>query len=264
MSSQLIVAGFHRSGTSATARLLHHAGVHLGDELVGERLSNPFGHYEDVAVVQIHQALLADNGRDWQIDEELLPAISATRWEEMQSFIARREGGHPLWGFKDPRVCVFLQAWKHLLPEARVVAVYRHYADAVDSLHRREARLLLAGSGNLDLHRRFWEVPALALRMWMVHNRALLEFAAAHRDDVLVVSFDAVLAGAPLVDEAERRWRLGLHPAPTFEAVTPGFPGVERSPIRVADPGLIREADEVLTGLRGLETSTRREGVTDA
>jgi len=264
MGSQLIVAGFHRSGTSATARIFHHAGVHLGDELVGERLSNPFGHYEDVAVVRIHQSLLADNGRDWQIEAELLPAISTARWEEMQAFIVQREEGNPLWGFKDPRVCVFLQAWKHLLPEARIVAVYRHYADAVDSLHRREAGLLLAGSGNLDLHRRFWEVPALALRMWMVHNRALLEFADAHRDDVLTVSFDAVQAGAPLVDEAERRWQLGLRPAETFEAVSPGFPGVERSPIRVADPGLIREADEVLAGLQALERATLGEGGADA
>ena len=161
MGSQLIVAGFHRSGTSATARLLDRAGVHMGDELVGERLSNPFGHYEDVAVVTIHQGLLDDNGRDWQVDRELLPAISETRWAEMQQFIARREAGHPIWGFKDPRVCLLLQAWKHLLPGARVVAVYRHYADAVDSLHRREARLLLSGTGHLDLHRRFWEVPAL-------------------------------------------------------------------------------------------------------
>ena len=60
-------------------------------------LSNPFGHYEDVAVVQIHQALLADNGRDWQIDEELLREISestdgryyrATSPEQLQKIFA--------------------------------------------------------------------------------------------------------------------------------------------------------------------------------
>jgi hypothetical protein len=215
-------------------------------------------------VVEIHQRLLADNQRDWQVDRELLPAISEARWAEMQGFITRRESGHPVWGFKDPRVCLFLQAWKHLLPESRVIAVYRHYADAVDSLHRREARLLLSGTGHLDLHRRFWEVPALALKMWMVHNRALLEFAAAHPDDVITISFEALQRGAPLLAEMEERWDVGLDPVPTFEAVAPGFDSTERAPIRVADAGLIDEAEAVLSGLNELERAVFPEATTDA
>jgi hypothetical protein len=256
----LIVAGFHRSGTSAAARLLHHAGAHMGDDLVGERLSNPFGHYEDVAVVRLHDALLADNGRTWQVDREMLPAVSAARWQELGAFAAGRERGHPLWGFKDPRACLFLQVWKHLLPDARVVVVFRHYAEAVASLHRREARLTLSGAEPAALHRRFWEVPGLALRMWLVHNRALVDFAGAHRGDVLVVSFDALRAGMPLVAAAEARWGLGLRPVPTFEAVQPGYPPPEQPPLRVASAALLEEAGEVLAALEGLAAETTGEG----
>jgi hypothetical protein len=255
---QLIVAGFHRSGTSAAARLLHQAGAHMGDELVGARLSNPFGHYEDVAVVRLHEALLADNGRTWQVDRELLPVVSPRRWEELRSFILERQSGHPLWGFKDPRVCLFLQVWKHLLPEARVVVVYRHYAEAVASLHRREARL--AGEQPEAVHRRFWEVPGLALRMWLVHNRALLDFIAAHRDDAAVVSFDALRAGAPLVRALEGRWGLGLRAVATYEAVEPGFPPPEPPPLRSAGGGLVGEAESVLAALEALAEEAGWEG----
>jgi hypothetical protein len=201
--------------------------------------------------------LLADNGRTWQVERDLLPAISAPRWEEMRAFAAAREEGRILWGFKDPRVCFFLQGWKHILPEARVVIVFRHYADAVDSLHRREARLVLEAGADPQIHRRFWEVPALGLRMWMVYNRALLEFAAAHGDDVLAMSFDAVQAGAPLTGEVEARWGLGLAEVPTFDAVAPAFDAGERAPLRVVDGALLREADDVLGGLESLEASTR-------
>lgn len=256
----MIVAGFHRSGTSAAARLLHHAGAHMGDELVGVRLSNPFGHYEDVSVVSLHEALLADNGRGWQVAEDLIPVVAPSRWEQLRAFAVERQKGHRVWGFKDPRVCLFLQVWKHLLPEARVVVVFRHYAEAVDSLHRREARLALAGDRADGLHRRFWQVPALALRMWLVHNRALLDFAAAHPRDVLAVSFDALRAGAPLLAAVEARFGLGLRVVPTFEAVQPGYPPVERPLLRPAPAGLIDEANTVLAALEGLAVGAGREG----
>jgi len=260
VGGQLIVAGFHRSGTSAAARLLHQGGAHMGDDLVGARLSNPFGHYEDVAVVRLHEALLADNGLTWQVDEDIRPVVSPARWEELRAFAAGRQQGHRIWGFKDPRACLFLPAWKEVLPEARVVVVFRHYADSVASLHRREARLARAGEEPVALHRRFWEVPGLALRMWLVHNQALLAFAEAHPADALAVSFDQLRAGLPLLSALKARWGLGLRTVATFEAVQPGFPDPEHLPPRPAAKRLVAEADEVLAALEGLAAETAGEG----
>jgi len=254
------VAGFHRSGTSAAARLLHHAGAHMGDELVGARLSNPFGHYEDSAVVGLHDALLADHGLTWQVDEPFAPVLSPRRRDQLEAFVSGRREGHPLWGFKDPRACLFLEVWKTLLPEGRVVIVYRHYAGAVASLHRREARLVLAGQAPDGLHRRFWQVPALGLRMWLVHNQALLDFAAAHPGDVLAVSFDALRAGVPVLGMIKARWGLAVRPVATFESVEPGYPPPEREPLRSATKELIEEAEGVLAALRELVAETAGEG----
>ena len=67
MSEQLIIAGFHRSGTSLVCQLLHRAGLFLGDELLGATFSNPNGHFEDAEVVELHERILADNGRTWRV-----------------------------------------------------------------------------------------------------------------------------------------------------------------------------------------------------
>ncbi len=61
MSDQLIIAGFHRSGTSATAQLLRQAGLFIGDELLDANSSNPYGHFEDREIVTLYDQSLADN-----------------------------------------------------------------------------------------------------------------------------------------------------------------------------------------------------------
>jgi len=42
LSDQLIVAGFHRSGTSLVCQVLHRAGLFLGYDLLGAVFSNPY------------------------------------------------------------------------------------------------------------------------------------------------------------------------------------------------------------------------------
>src|SRR5215204_5245116 len=107
MSDQLIIAGFHRSGTSATAQILHRAGLFLGDELLEALPSNPYGHFEDKEIKRLHEGIFADNERGWIIDEPFLPMIGQRRWQQMQALIERRNSEHSLWGFKDPRACLF-------------------------------------------------------------------------------------------------------------------------------------------------------------
>ena len=61
-SSVLVVAGFHRSGTSLVTEILSRAGLFVGDDLIGANPSNPYGHFEDREVVRLHDRLLADVG----------------------------------------------------------------------------------------------------------------------------------------------------------------------------------------------------------
>jgi hypothetical protein len=54
----IIITGMHRSGTSLVARFVHHSGVDLGDRFVGAKPSNPYGHYEDVEILEFQRSIL--------------------------------------------------------------------------------------------------------------------------------------------------------------------------------------------------------------
>jgi hypothetical protein len=220
VSDQLIVAGFHRSGTSLICQLLHRAGLFLGYDLLGAKFSNLHGHFEDIEVLKLHEQILANNGRTWLVDKPFLPIITEPHWQRMERIVQRRNAEHSLWGFKDPRVCLFLMLWKHLLPNAKVLLVYRHFSDSTYSLVRRQSAELLSNvAGPERLYRRFWEEPDLGLRMWLTHNDALLTFARAYPEDTLTMSSNMVQDGFPVVRAINRRWGLGLDEVPVSEVL---------------------------------------------
>ena len=256
MSDQLLIAGFHRSGTSATAQLLHRAGLFLGYELLEANPSNPYGHFEDREVVDLHQQILADNERTWLVGEPFLPVVNPGRWHRMRQIIEQRNTEHRLWGFKDPRMCAFMMLWKYLLPDARVLLVYRHFSESTRSLGKRHSSDLLSGAGNQHIHRRFWVEPDLALRMWLAHNNALLAFARAYPEDTLVVSMDMIRDGFPLVWAIEQRWSLGLENVPMAEVFDPT--AAARRPGRqpVSDRRLVGKVDETWRALEELGRNT--------
>jgi hypothetical protein len=254
--SEIVIAGFHRSGTSSAAQLLQAAGLFVGDDLVGVMPYNPYGHYEDRAVVRIHDQILRENGVNWQVAEPLVPMIGATCWEAMQRLVERRRLAHRLWGFKDPRGSLFLPAWKHLMPSCKVLITFRPVADCAYSLSRRHAVELLEASGPREVHMRFFTVADLAVRMWLVYNRALLAFADRYPDDVLAVSFASLLRGLPLTRIVREAWGAPLEDVPTFSAIDPlaTQPRPSRQPL--SDPALIVELDEVWDRLVALERRT--------
>lgn len=255
MSEQLIIAGFHRSGTSATAQLLRRAGLFVGYELLDALPSNPYGHFEDREVVTFHTQLLADNEQTWMVGEPLLPVVGPRRWQKMRAIIERRNSEYGLWGFKDPRACLFLPAWKYLLPDMRVLIIYRHFSGSTRSLGRRHSGDLFHGRGSERVHRRFWVEPDLALKMWLVHNEGLLAFARAYPEDTLAVSVDMIRDGFPLVWALNRRWRLGLTDVPTAEVFDPSVTAGRSMRQAVSDRRLIGRVEATW---RALETLGRR------
>ena len=262
MSDQLIIAGFHRSGTSATAQLLHRAGLFIGYDLLQAKPSNPYGHFEDREVVNLHNHLLADNQRSWMVSEPLLPVVSQRRWQTMRQITERRNVEHDLWGFKDPRACLFLPLWKYLLPNAKVLLIYRHFSASTRSLGQRHSSDLFSRRGPRrgieHTHQRFWKEPDLALRMWLVHNNALLAFARVYPEDTMAVSVDMIRDGFPLVWTLNRHWGLELEDVPTAEvfdqSITTGRTGKQP----VSDRRLIGKVNAAWEALEELSRRTER------
>ena len=231
----------------------------MGYELLEALPSNPYGHFEDREMVNFHGQLLADNEQTWMVGEPLLPVIGPKRWQRMRAMIERRSFEHKLWGFKDPRACLFLPAWKYLLPDAKVLVVYRHFSASTRSLGQRHSGDLFQRRGSELVHRRLWEEPDLALKMWLVHNRALLAFARAYPGNTLAVSVDMIRDGFPLVWALNRRWRLDLEDVPTGEVFDPGVTArraFDKQP--VSDRRLIGDVNATWRALEGLGRRTER------
>ncbi len=247
---ELIIAGFHRSGTSFTTQKLHRAGLFVGSDLLGVDPSNPYGHFEDREILRLHDDIFRTNNLNWQVDRPVIPAISERQWGRMQRLVAIRRNSHRFWGFKDPRVCYFLGPWKHVMPEAKVLVVYRHYAGCVRSLHRRHGEQMSQRRGPAEHHRRFFEEPDLGLRMWLQHNKALLREVKNRPDHTMVVSFERLAEGFPLVNRLIERWGLPLAADAPDNYDSRATRSVGSLPI--LDLDLAAEAEEVMASLHQL------------
>lgn len=256
MSEQLIIAGFHRSGTSLTAQLLAHAGLFLGERLLEENLSNKYGHFEDVEVKNLHGQILSDCGLDWRVTGSVLPVITDRVWSRIEALVESRGSAHRIWGFKDPRVCLFLPIWKYMLPDAKVLAVYRNVEDSTHSLKKRHSTQMFSNSGPNAVHRSFFENPDLAPRMWLAHNREILNFASHYPEDTMVVSLDMIQDAFLLVWTLNERWHLGLRDVSAFEVFDAQATSSERSKAPIQNKELADEVDAVERELARLGSQT--------
>lgn len=261
---QIIIAGFHRSGTSLMTQLLHRAGLFVGDELLGAMPSNTYGHLEDRDFLRLHRAILGRHGHEWQWDAAFPFHIGRDHWNRMSRLARERDMAHETWGFKDPRVCLFLGAWKHVLPDAKVVMVYRDPAECVRSLEQRQASEYFRGEENPvedrrdrpEDHLRFFTEPDHGLRMWDNYNRAMINFARGHADDCLVVSHDDLVAGRPVVEEVCARFGARLQPVSVAEIYDARVVGSRAAPQRVADEEVARRVLRTWADLEDLATAT--------
>ena len=212
-SRPLVVTGMHRSGTSLLASAMQAAGVAMGETLLEASASNVKGHFEDVEFLAWHEAVFSDHDRTVYDAHEGGPlAISDARRAEAAALVAARRG---LWGFKDPRTCLFLDFWADLLPQAKFLFIVRRPDEVVASLRRR---------GHAELQRHFrgsWALKQIgvdltfrrrrAIDWWLASNRAILDFARRHPERSLVVELAALPRQLPLAIAFMREaWGLPL------------------------------------------------------
>ncbi len=169
-SRVLLVLGMHRSGTSLLASVLKDHGVPMGRELLGPSKGNPHGHYEDRAILEFHERILArvraetgrvfDNG-SMVADPEAIELLPEEVEEGARLVEERRKPG--LWGWKDPRTCLFLNFWREQVGGFRSIIIYRHPLEVYFSFLRR--------GNNYDQ----LVYPEQLIRAYGVYNRELLE-----------------------------------------------------------------------------------------
>ena len=108
-----------------------------------------------------------------------------------------------IWGFKDPRTCLFLDEWERLLDCATFLFIVRHPCQSVDSLVRR----------NMDRH--VVNDPLIGIRSWIVYNQAILQFVQQYTDRCVVIELE-ILLGNPqqLIAHLNKAFDTSLKPEP--------------------------------------------------
>lgn len=150
MRRTVIVAGMHRSGTSAIAASLPLFGVQIGHEdefLPAAAPQNSKGFFELKEILQYNERILEILGMSWASLTDMpdgwvnLPEILEVK-REIQTYVSHRFGSEPLWGFKDPRICRLLPLWQEIIRSTGStplhLIVIRNPRSVAHSLHTRD------------------------------------------------------------------------------------------------------------------------------
>jgi hypothetical protein len=241
----LIIAGFHRSGTSLIGQMLASHGLPLGGELIDSNEFNRFGHFEDWPVVQFHDAALHRVGADWSTPLAVqIPFIEdERRW--VLDYVRERERAGADWALKDPRMCRFVRQWKELVPRLKFLIIYRSPAECAQSLNRR-SNIYMARSGDTDeTARGFYSDPDLALNLWIEHNRQLLDLRIAYPEDCMVLGHHHILSGYDLMGSIYTQFGIAPKFTPPETTIHPEAISKKRSSLFCTDPALIKSALEL-------------------
>lgn len=141
------MAGVHRSGTSAIARILNLLGCDLPQTMVEARPTNPTGFWESSRVMHLNESLLASAGSSWHdwssFNPEWYASPTAGPFRERARLLLHEEfGDSPLFVLKEPRICRLLPFWSEAMRslgiEPQVVLPIRNPLDVAASLARRD------------------------------------------------------------------------------------------------------------------------------
>ena len=168
MSRIVIVLGMHRSGTSCLAGILENAGVNFG-EVSRCNIFNPKGNIENRLIMELHDSLLKFNSGSWDFPPPNI--IWPVHFKIERDGIIRDFNKSLIWGFKDPRTLLLLDGWLEAVPDANLVATFRHPMSVARSLQIRN---------NFPLEK--------GLDLWRIYNNNLLSYS--ERFDFPIISFD--------------------------------------------------------------------------
>ncbi len=168
----IIVAGMHRSGTSALTRVLSLVGCDLPKNLLPPVPgNNDRGFWESQPIMDLNEDILASAGstwEDWQAfnsDWYTSPVAEEFR-ERAQDSLSNEYGSNRLFVLKDPRICRLLQFWidevRKFGADCRIILPIRSPLDVAKSLKARD---------DID--------PSIGLLIWL---RNVLEAEVASRD----------------------------------------------------------------------------------
>ena len=200
---------------------LEAAGLYLG-AANNAAPHNKKGNKENESIRDLNDALLTRMGAAWNV-----PPEGQVEWNCADEDLAKLlvepylRAARP-WGFKDPRTVWTVEGWLRLLPNARLVGVFRHPSLVVRSLTARSGTLAIESDQALSL---WCAYNTELVRLQRKYGFPVLQFGAmeALRQDFVtpLTSFArAIGLTGPLDRFFDRQLvhQTAQEPAPTVEA----------------------------------------------
>jgi hypothetical protein len=245
-SLAVLIAGMHRSGTSALSGVLTKLGVAAPEDLLPADAHNERGYFEAKRIVGFHDRLLARLGSAWN---DPLPLsydwvrspVGEAAAEELAAVLDEEFGDNPMCLFKDPRLCRLLPVWSAATARSgRAAAAILPYRDPLEV------------AGSLAAREKIGR--AVSLFMWLQHvllaerfSRKLPRSFAAYDD--LMADWRAV--SAKLQRELGVSWPRDLvRAAPDVDAFLSSELRHQRSPSLDAHDPLDALCVRAMAGLR--------------
>jgi hypothetical protein len=128
------------------------------------------------------------------------------------------------WGWKEPRSTLYLQSWKKLIPNLKVVAVFRPYHQVVRSLVNRTIYSFLK-TDKYSLKSRLlhlsvfpvylYEEKKKYLDAWVRYNRSILAFKNKYPDDILIIPLNTLInKDEIIIDKINAKFGIDLNYVP--------------------------------------------------
>ena len=180
----ILIAGMHRSGTSALSRTLNLAGCEITNYLMdADSRSNERGHWESQRIFELNSAILESAGSRWDDWETPSPGwyqspLYNDFFQNAQTTIKDEFPSSLLFVLKDPRFCLLMGFWLKVIESIgatpMVIMPVRNPLNVAASLRRRD---------DID--------PSIGKLLWLRHVLDAEANSRHHRR--VTVGFDQLL-----------------------------------------------------------------------
>lgn len=187
-----VVLGMHKSGTTLVSQILHHSGINMMDSVDPSLDYDRGNKWERDSTKAINHELLGSEG-EFSLAAVRPKALSVApelraRMEELVRANGRRYGD---WGFKDPRTCLVYDVWASVLPEHRLVVVYRSPQEAWEHYRRTSGKNILQSA-------------LFLLRRWCEYNGAIVRYLRQAKMPFVVIQYERFMTQQAEFQRLER------------------------------------------------------------
>jgi len=204
-----VVLGIGFSGTTLVSELIHHSGIKMIDNESDDYDQGGKYEHPDFQKINMNILELLDDKvfhlRIADCPDNLTPKQN----DAMVKLVNRQNIRYQDWGFKDPRTVVTYPLWRKLLPEHRIIAIYRDPAGNWPRYRWRGLRKRYSNSWRAYVH----------LRQWVEYNEEILNTGAKHGADFILLNYEKLMSSTLELDRfsdfldrpVEDRRKSGMH-----------------------------------------------------